>query len=310
MVFLVTAILFLVYQNPHDIPYQTTFEKHSNELAQINEKSKEYQLLEDVQRFNETKKLMQEKLKKISLDYMGLKISKVDLIDGYYPFRTTDELIERFDLEPSSICAFEKKIPLHFQIISQTDKFQMFTKKYSQYPIELSIMDERNSLSSIHYGLYATNLENQHASTYFHVNSCTSEITDKEPYFLHCFDEKNDYRFATFNKDDIMASFSNAHFCKIDLDPWRQSLYDYSKTLQEKRRQLEQESMSGITDQESQRSFFSEMNKLGNLGNIVGHMVHGKYDDQNTQDMIKQYEKQYGNLPDDLLELIERRNEN
>jgi len=260
-----------------------------------------------VGKFDESKKLMQDKLKEISLDYMGIKISDAELLEGYYPFRDVNGIVERFDLEPSSICAFEANIPLHMQKISQIDNFQRFVKKYSSYSIELSIMDERNNISNIHYGLFATNGENQSASTRFHLDTCTNEISDKEPYFLYCIDKNNDYKFGTFNKDDILSSFSNSSFCKIELDSWRQSIYDYSKTLSEKRRQMEMQQMASDIDQESQQKFFSEMNKQGDLGSIVWNMIHDKFDEQSTQEKIKQYEKQYGSLPEELLELIENR---
>jgi len=307
MILLVSMILFLIYQNPDDTPKSLSFEKYSDEIFQINENSKKYQSINDVQKFASSKRLMHEKLKEVSSDYFEIKISEVTLLEGQYPFWDVQYRVDRFDLEPSSICGFEQNIPLHMQKISQTDNFQRFAKKYSSYHLELIIMDERSAISNIHYGLIATNGENQSASTYFHLDSCTNEITDKEPYHLNCFDENNDYRFSTFNTDDILSSFSNTSFCKIELDPWRQSLHDYSKTLQEKRRQLETESMTGIVDQESQWKFLSEMYKQGDLGNIVGYMVQGKFDEQSTQEKIMQYERQYGSLPEELLELMEKR---
>jgi hypothetical protein len=273
----------------------------------MNELSKKYQLMDDEQKFDESKRLMQEKLKEVSSDYLGLNISNMDLLEGYYPFQNATYWEKRFDLESSSVCGFEGIIPLHMQIISKTDNFQIFAKKYSSYHLELIIMDERNTISNIHYGLTATNSKNQSASTSFHLDSCTNEITDKEPYHLSCFDQNNDHRYATFNTDDILSSFSNTSFCKMELDPWRQSLQDYSKILSEKRRQLHTESMDKIVDQESQWKFFSEMNKQGELGNLVGSMVHGKFDGKVVQEKIRQYEKQYGSLPDELLELIEKR---
>ena len=306
MILLTSITLFLIYQNPDDTPKSLSFEKHSDELVQINEKSKKYQLIDDVQKFDESKKLMQEKLKEVSLDYLEIKISEVTLLEGQYPFWDVKYRVDRFDLEPSSICAFEKNMPLHLQKISQIDNFQRFAKKYSSYPLELIIMDERNNISNIHYGLIATNDKNQSASTYFHLDTCTNEISDKEPYHLYCFDENDDYKFGTFNKDDILSSFSNSSFCKIELDSWRQSLYDYSKTLQEKQRQLELQSIAS-EDQVAFGPPFSEMHKLGELGNLVSYMIHNNYDEQNMQERIKQYEKQNGNIPEELLELIEKR---
>ena len=306
MLLLTSTTLFLIYQNPDDTPKSLSFEKHSNEIFQINENSKKYQLNGEMQKFNESKILMQEKLKEVYLDYLEIKISEVTLLEGQYPFWDVQYRVDMFDLEPSSICGFEQNIPLHMQKISQTDNFQRFAKKYSSYHLELIIMDERNTISNIHYGLIATNGKNQSASTYFHLDSCTNEITDKEPYHLNCFDENNDYRFSTFNTDDILSSFSNTSFCKIELDPWRQSLFDYSKTLQEKQRQLELQSIAS-EDQVAFGPPFSEMNRLGDLRGIVGYMVQGKSDQQSIQDMIIKFEKQNGSLPEELLELIENR---
>ena len=65
--------------------------------------------------------------------------------------------------------------------------------------------------------------------------------------------------------------------------------------------------MPKLVDSESHMKFFSEMNKHEDLGNIVGKMVQGEFDEQRTQDMIKQYEEQYGSLPEELLELIGNR---
>jgi hypothetical protein len=307
MALLVSATLFLIYQNPDETPKSTSFEKHSSELVEINELSKKYQSMENQQSFENSKNQMKEKLKEITFDYTGLKISDVELIEGYYPFQNTTHWEKRFDLEPLSVCDFEEKIPLHMKIISRTENYEKFTKKYSRYDITLSIMDERNIPSNIHYGLIATNTKNQMASTYFHLDSCTEKITDKKTLFLNCHDEETGYRYATLNYDDIVSSYSNEHFCKIELDPWRQSVYDYSQILNEERRASDIKQMSGVVDQESQERAFSEMHKQGELGNIVGNIVHGEFDEQKTQDMIKEYEKQYDRLPEELLELIEKR---
>lgn len=306
MILLTFTILFLIYQNPNESPKSLSFEKYSDEIVQINEDSKTYQSNNDVEKFDESKKLMQEKLKEISLDYMGIKISELTFLDGQYPFWDVQYVVDKFDLESLSICAFEKNMPLHLQKISQTDNFQKFAKKYSPYPLELIIMDERTNISNIHYGLIATNDENQSASTYFHLDTCTNEISDKEPYYLNCFDKNNDYRYVTFNTDDILSSLSSVEFCKIELDSWRQSLYDYSQILREDSRQLELQSIAS-EDQVAFGPPFSEMNRLGDLRNIVGNLIHGKFDEQNTQELIIKYEKQHDSLPEELLKLIEER---
>lgn len=307
MIVLSSVTLFLIYQNPDETPKSISFEKHSNQLVQMNQLSKKYHSMEDIQKFEISKKLMQEKLKDISSEYLGVTISNMTLLEGYYPFQNATYWAERFDLEPSSVCDFVGTIPLHMQIISQTENFKKFAKKYSTYKLELSIQDERSNTSNIHYGLIATNDKNQSASTYFHLSSCTNEITDKESLFLHCYDGNNDYRFVAHNPDDIISSYSNEEFCKIELDPWRQSVFDYSQNLHEKRQQLHKELTENVVDPESQLRFLSEMEIQGDLDGIVWNMIHGKFDEQKTQEMINAYEKQYGSLPEELLELIENR---
>lgn len=304
MAMLVSVVLFLIYQDPGQAPESLSLEKHSREIAQINEKSKSHQLTGDTQKFNDSKKLMQEKLKEVSLEHMGLEVSDVDLIDGHYPFRDSEAIVEGFGMEPQLVCNFEQKIPLHMQKISQTEKFALFAGKYSQYEIEFYIMDERNYLSNVHYGLRASNDQNQHASTYFHLDSCTGQITDSEPYFLHCSDGNDGYRFATFNHDDIASSLSSTHFCRIELDPWRQSLHEYAETLREQRWQFRMEPVPEFVDSESHQRFFSDMNRQADLESILWEMVLGRFDEQDTQDMIKRYERQHGSLPGELLELI------
>lgn len=306
MAVLVSIILFLVYQNPNEIPKSLSFKKQTNEIISINEKSKKYILDGDIQQFNASRTLMEEKFKELSLDLLGIKISKVTLLEGQYPFMTVQQRAEKFDYVPSSICAIEQNIPLQLQKISQTENFQMFSKKYASHTLELDIFDERNEISNIHYGLIATNDNNQLASTYFHLDTCTNEITDKNQYSLNCYDKNTDYRFATFNTDDALSSYSNGHFCKIELDSWRQSIHEYSLTLRDQRHQLREESMTEDVDQETQWILISERRKLGELGNLVAQIIHYNYDEQSLQEQIEQYEKQYGSIPEELSELMEK----
>lgn len=309
MALLVPAVLLLIQDNPGEIPGAISIEKHSRELVQINQESKEYQMAGDMQKFEDSKRSMKEKLKEASLSHMGLEISSVDLVDGYYPFEDSDTKAERLGLEPSSVCAsFEQSIPLHMQKISQTENFGLFAEKYSQYGIELYIMDERDRVfNNTHYGLSAADGNGRYAATWFHMDSCTGERTDKESYFLICGSDDNRGGFSTSNYKDIVASYLNSHFCEIELDPWRQSLREYSEMLREQRLQFQRETLPGLADAESHMEFFSEMNRRDDLGGIVGNMIQGKFDEQVTQDMIKRYESQHGGLPGELQELIRNR---
>ena len=84
MALLVSATLFLILQSPDGTPESLLLERHSREIVQIHEDSKNYHLLGDDQGFNASKKSMQEKLKEAAFAHMGLEVSSVDLIDGYY----------------------------------------------------------------------------------------------------------------------------------------------------------------------------------------------------------------------------------
>ena len=99
-----TTLLF-IYQNPNEIPKSMYFTKQTNEIIQINENSKKYKTNYDIQLFNASKKQMEEKLKELSSDLLGIKISKVTLLEGQYPFLTVQERAEKFDLESFlSVC--------------------------------------------------------------------------------------------------------------------------------------------------------------------------------------------------------------
>ena len=123
MALLVSAVLFLIQDNPGEAPGTVSIEKHSRELVRINEESKEHQMAGDMQRFEVSKRSMEEKLKEAALSHMDLRVSSVDLVHGDYPFDDPDTRAERLGLEPSSVCAFEHSIPLHMQKISQTESF-------------------------------------------------------------------------------------------------------------------------------------------------------------------------------------------
>ena len=65
--------------------------------------------------------------------------------------------------------------------------------------------------------------------------------------------------------------------------------------------------MADTVDSESHWKFFSEMNKQGELGNLVAYMIHNNFDEKSLQDKIEQYENQFGIIPDELLELMNQR---
>ncbi len=306
MILLVSASLFLISQNPDDTPKSSSFDKYSDEIVQINEKSKKYQSINDVRKFDESKKLMQEKLGNIASDLLGINAS-VSGIDYNFPL-TDGHQVEIMGDESFPVCNVTENIPVHLQEIQNTKKFQMFVEKYFKYPIELNLQDERRHDSSFHYGLIAKSDDGQTALTMFHVNSCTNQITDSEKYLLSCRNGENEH-ISSINKKDVIASLNLDDFCTIPLDKWRQSVYDYGKTLYEDKENCRANSEIPEIDHETIPGCQSEMYRLGLLGNIVGMLVSDTDEDVVIEEKIREYNKTYHGLPDELLQLLEEKNE-
>ena len=306
MILLVSASLFFISQNPNDTPKSSSFDKYSDELFQINEKSKKYQSLNDVKKFDESKKLMQEKLGDIASDLLGINAS----VSGIeYNFSLADgRQVEIIGDESFPVCNIAENIPVHLQEIQNTKKFQMFVEKYFKYSMELNLQDERRYDSSFHYGLIAKSNDGRTALTMFHVNSCTNQITDSERYILSCHNGENEY-ISSINKKDVIASLNLDDFCTIPLDKWRQSVYDYGKTVSDDKEHCRANAEIPEIDYEAIFECQSERHRLGLLGNIVGMLVSDTDEDGVTEEKIREYNKTYDGLPDELLQLLEEKNE-
>ena len=245
--------------------------------------------------------LFQQKLEEVANDSLGIRVSVPD--STFFPIRAGSELEVREGEEPAWACDVVEGMPAHLQEMRRAEMFQMFAGKYSGYQVELVLQDEREGgYSWFHYGFYATSGDGKYASTQFHVDSCTNEITDFDGYFLTCRDIARDYVFGTGNHDDILASLNHDEFCVIPLDPWRQSVHDYLKTIDDKLVQYHKE----ITDYESLVAVESEIDRLAGLRGIANTIVRG-YEDMVTQETIQEYRDRFGPLPDDLRELLEQR---
>ncbi|MDH3311678.1 MAG: hypothetical protein OEM28_00855 [Nitrosopumilus sp.] len=158
---------------------------------------------------------MQENIQEIARDLLGMNISISDVFEAYFPLVDASQVKIHENKESFEICDVAKNIPIHLQKIRNAKMFEMFAKKYSEYPIELFLQDERAYESLFHYGFIAKSDDGKSALTYFHVDSCTNEITDLDDYFLSCHDDKQEYIFGTKNRDDILASLNLDEFCKF-----------------------------------------------------------------------------------------------
>lgn len=306
MILLVSASLFLISQNPNDTPKSSSFEKYSGEIFQINEKLKKYQSINDVKKFDESKKLMQEKLGGIANDLLGIDTS-VSGIEYNFPL-TNGHQVEIIGNDSFPVCNIAENIPVHLQEIQNTKKFQMFVKKYFKYPMELNLQDERRYDSSFHYGLIAKSDDGRSALTMFHANSCTNQITDSEKYTLSCHNGENEH-ISSINKKDVIASLNLDDFCTIPLDKWRQSVYDYGKTISEDNENCRANAEIPDIDYEIIPGCQSEMHRLELLGNIVELIASDTDEDDVIEEKIREYNKMYHGLPAELLQLLEEKNE-
>ena len=270
-------------------------------LYQINQQAMLYQKNNEQEKLSEQKMLMQEKLKYVATKSLDLNITALELYDSFFPFVNGSEVKILEDRESFQTCNVVENIPDHLEKISHAKLFQMFAQKYSGYEIELSLQDERTYNAEFHYGLIAKSHDDtQSALTYFHANSCTNEITDVDNYFLSCHGSE-DYIFGTKNHEDIFASLEHEEFCIIPLDPWRQSFYDYHKTISDKI----DEQMQKLEEFENQENEIVtavqlEMHRLDLLGNIAAAIFSGTHDEKVIQGRILKYTNAFDALPNDF----------
>ena len=166
---------------------------------------------------------------------------------------------------PGQICGSAGDIPAHLAKVRDVERYVAFMEKYSAYPIEMHLNDERPF--GFHYGFVAMSGDGRYASTFFHVDPCTDVVTDAEGYLLTCRDEESGYFFSTKNQDDIAASLKLGDFCVIPIGQWRQSLYDYGKEASEETRR---HFMGGgpVDDSEALRAFWHEGGTAGRVDEI------------------------------------------
>ena len=296
---LVSGILIMIATAPNNVPIW-------EQIDEINQQAINAKETENDDKLESYRHQMQEKLQKTASDELEMPITSI-YIDGIsFPFVPADGFrdLELPDAPP--ICDITSNMKSHLQNIRRAELFQMFDKKYSGYDIDFIIQDERRNDSMVHYGFVAySSDQNQTAMINFHGNSCNGDILDIDKHILSCRNNVKDEFMSTFNKDDILASFEYDEFCTIPLDPWRQSVYEYGKTVSAKMRQHHQKAENMDKSYESVMAFQEEMTKLGELNDLINSIVSGMIDDQVIQGKLNQYNDRFGSLPDEFLELMD-----
>ena len=276
-------------------------------LDEINTIATTYQKNDDNEKFDEQMSIMKEKQKEIASKILGIKISGAYVAEGWnFPFKESYEvtIVNPEFKEPT--CNIPERIPMHLQKIQQSEMFQMFVGKYSQHQLTIDISDERYGKGLVHYDLIATSDGGSFtARTYFHLDSCTDEM--KWPYFLLCKDTKSEEYLSTRIKSEIISSLENNNFCNIKFEPWHQDLRDYQAKISEELDRLVKGEVTIDSEGISSQKFFSDFQRLGLLNDIIRYYESDNADSEKMQDDITEYNKKFGSLPDELLELIEKR---
>ena len=247
----------------------------------------------------EQEEMFQNKLAEVARGMLGVEVSSV-YADLFFPGPLDSTR------HPGQICGSASDIPVHLAKVRNVERYGMFMEKYSAYPIEMHLNDERPF--GFHYGFVAMSGDGWYASTFFHVDPCTDVVTDAEGYLLTCRDEESDYFFSTTNQDDINASLKLEDFCVIPIGQWRQSLYDYAKEVSE---ETHRHFMGGepVDDSETFRTFWHEGERLDALTDLAYAVASDNFADDAIQEKIQEYRDAYGALPDDFLKLLEGRDD-
>ena len=276
-------------------------------LDEINQNAIIHQKNNNQEKFEKQLILMQEKQAEIASTIWGLNISDAYVAEGWnYPFRDASEIKPMAGTEPISVCNISEKIPVHLQTIRQSDMFQMFTGKYSQYPLTIDISDERYSGGLVHYDLIATSDDGLFtAGTYFHLDSCTDEM--KWPYFLLCKDLGSEEHTATRIKSEIKSSLESDEFCNIEFEPWHQSLRAYQVKISKEIDALTQGDVPMDSQGNTSYRYFLDVQRLGLLNDIIRYYESEYSDHEKMQEDVAEYNRKFGSVPEKLLEIIEER---
>jgi hypothetical protein len=291
----------LIANNPNE------FVSYSN-LEQMNQKAVEAKEAKNQNSLDEYRSKMKKQLQSVTSSILGVNIDSIYLKDDWnFPFRDSAEVkptLEEYKKTP--ICNILPNLSFHLQNIRETEFFSMYGDKYQNYSIELDIADERYHNSTVHYGFTAKS-GNHHATTFFHVDSCTNQVTNSERYFLSCYNDTTHKIFGTINKDDILASLNHPDFCTIPLDLWRQSMYDYNQKIHEQQTKHFQTIEVIEQNHESLSAWDLEHRRFGLLRDISNMYVMAIDNEQDIEDKINQYNTMFGSLPEEFLQILEAR---
>jgi plastocyanin len=276
-------------------------------LAEINQNATIYQKNNNQEKFEKQLILMKEKQAEIASKILEVGISDAYVAEGWnYPFKESSEVTVFNPEFKKPLCNIPEKIPIHLQKIQRSEMFQMFAGKYSQHQLTIDISDERYGGGLVHYDLIAKSDDRSFtASTDFHLDSCTDEM--KSPYFLFCKDTKSDEHIATRIKSEIISSLESNEFCNIKFEPWHQAIRDYQTKISDELRRLSQGEVPIDSDGVSSHKFFLDFQRLGLLNDIIRYYESENLDYEKIQEDVAEYNKKFGSLPDELLELIKKR---
>ena len=288
---------FLAYGSggvPDHVPQEDGITKDGEALLAMVEMADAYRDGGQDAAAEEQEEAFQQKLAEVARNRLGVEISSAN---AYLFFPDLPDPAMR----PGQICGSAAGIPAHLEKVRGAGWFMAYMEKYSSYTIQMHLNDERPELG-FHYGFTAASGDGGHATTYFHVDTCTGEVIDPDSYRLTCRDGGSDYVLSTSNYDDTVASLELEEFCDIPLDPWRQDLYDYSVEESEAAWDLLAE------DPEDYESFMArerEFDQLNLLSELARMAYSNNFEDAEIQERMLEYCGRFGPLPEDLADLME-----
>ena len=277
-------------------------------LERLNQQALDAKEHDDQNRLDLLKPQMQMHLMRVASSELGMSIDSTYLEKGWnFPFIDSSEVkpqLEKYETTP--ICNILPNLSLHLQNIRQTELFSMYDSKYQNYFLEMDVSDERYYNSTVHYGFTAKS-GNQHASTFFHVDSCTGKTLDY--FFIRCHDPVIGNSTSSNFPNEVIASLESDIFCEVHLEPWRQELAEYDEGISKEVDAL----LGKIQRQENHGSekmdvIAKELHRLNLISDMVRLAMNGSSAGEEFEEKMNSYERSYGILPEDVLDLIGKRN--
>ncbi len=292
-------------------------------LRALDETAKMYRNGGQDAKAEEQEEMFQNKLAEVTRGMLGVEISSV-YAELFFPGPMDPTW------NPGQVCGSAGDIPAHLAKVRDAEWYVAFMEKYSAYPIEMHLNDERPF--GFHYGFVAESGDGSHAITYFHVDTCASKVTDPESYLLRCFDGEIGLAINTSNRNDTTASLKQNDFCPIPISQWRQAFYVYAINVNGERYRI-MEKMQSIDNREDDIAAWHEMDRLNALvdlahavasdnftarthifiypyqGDLTDAAASRNFTDNAIQEKIQDYRDIYGTLPDEFLKLLEDRDD-